>query len=124
MRAFIAPLALVASLALPLSAQSARFIKVDISSKSASHHMHHSEEGSKTKGKTSSEPMEVHVRMPIALAKSILQTAGESEIKINGETKKGIKTDELVKLLESSKPGDMLLELDTNEGDHIRIGLE
>lgn len=124
MRAFIAPLALAASLAFPLSAQSARFIKVDITSKSARHHMNHSEQGEKTKGKTSSDPVEVHVRMPIALAKSILQSAGESEIKINGENKKGFKTEELVKLLESSKPGEMLLELDTNDGDHIRIGLE
>lgn len=124
MRALFIPLAMAASLALPLSAQTARFIKVDITSKSARHHVHMEEDGAKSKGHSKSEPVEVHMRMPIALAKSLLQTAAESEIKINGETKKGLRTDDLVKLLETSKAGDMLLELDTNQGDHIRIGLE
>jgi hypothetical protein len=124
MRAHHALLAFAASLALPLAAQTARFIKVDVTSKSARHHMHMNEDGEKTKAKSKSEPLEVHIRMPIALAKSILQSAGDSEIKVNGESKKGLKTDELVKLLETSKPGEMLLELDTNDGDHVRIGLE
>jgi hypothetical protein len=112
MRALFLSCALAAALAAPLAAQAPRFIKVDVVSKSmkAKHH----EDG----------PTQVHIRMPIALAKSILQSAGESEIKVNGESKKGLKTDELVKLLETSKPGEMLLELDTNDGDHIRIGLE
>jgi hypothetical protein len=122
MRAHHALLAFAASLALPLSAQTARFIKVDITSKSGHHHMHMDGEKSKAKGK--SEAVEVHVRMPIALAKSVLQCAQDSDIKINGEAKKGLKTYELVKLLETSKVGDMLLEVDTNDGDHIRIVLE
>lgn len=120
MRAFMAPLVLCAGLVLPLSAQSARFIKVDITSKSARHHVHHGE----GKAKTKAEPVEVHVRMPIAFAKSLLQICAESEIKINGEAKKGMKVDELIKLLENAKSGDMLLEVDTNQGDHVRIVLE
>ncbi len=116
MRAPIALLALTAGLALPLSAQSqARFIKVDIVSKSGLHHHHQ---------KGESGPTEVHMRTPIALATSLLQCAQDSDIKINGETKKGIKTDELIKMLTSSKPGDMLLEVDTNDGDHIRVTVE
>ncbi len=116
MRAPIALLALTAGLALPLSAQAqsqARFIKVDIVSKSGHHHGH--------KG---NGPTEVHMRTPIALATSLLQCAQDSDIKINGETKQGLKTDELIKMLSSSKPGDMLLELDTNDGDHIRVTVE
>lgn len=111
MRALIAPLALAASLSLPLAAQSARFIKVDITSK---HHHHEGGNG----------PTEVHVRAPLALATSFLQCAEDSDIKINGESKKGIKADQLIKLLEGSKPGDMLLEVDTNDGDHIRVVVE
>ncbi|HJU84561.1 MAG TPA: hypothetical protein VJ600_10150 [Holophagaceae bacterium] len=114
MRAPLALLALAAGLALPLSAQaSARFIKVDIVSKSGRHH-HHKGDG----------PTEVHMRTPITLATSLLQCAEDSDIKINGETKKGIKADELIKMLTSSKPGDLLLELDTNDGDHIKVTVE
>lgn len=114
MRAPIAALALAASLAFPLAAQSTgRFIKVDIVSKSGRHH-----------GKNHEGPTEVHMRTPIALATSLLQCAEDSEIKINGENKKGIKADELIKMLQSSKPGDMLLEIDTNDGDHVKVTVE
>jgi hypothetical protein len=115
MRAVMIPLALVASLSLPLAAQSARFIKVDIISKSFNHH---------TKHKNVDGPTEVHVRMPISLAKGILDMAGEGEIKVNGETKKGMKPEQLQKLLSDAKPGDLLLEITTDKGDHIRVAVE
>ncbi|HJV90633.1 MAG TPA: hypothetical protein VJ623_10040 [Holophagaceae bacterium] len=122
MRAFLAPLALAASLTLPLAAQaqSARFIKVDIVSKDGMRHHH----GAKDAAKKSDGPTTVKMRLPVALATSALQCAQDSEIKVNGENKKGIKTDELVKMLQSAKPGDLLLEIDTNDGDHVRITIE
>jgi hypothetical protein len=116
MRAIMIPLALAASLTLPLAAQTARFIKVDIISKTMMqrHAKHRDVDG----------PTEVHMRMPISLAKAVLDMAGESEIKINGESKKGMKPDQLQKLLADSKPGDLLLEITTDKGDHIRVTIE
>ncbi len=115
MRAVMIPLALAASLSLPLPAQAARFLKVDIVSKSFQHHARH---------KGADGPSEVHVRMPISLANGILDMAGEGEIKINGETKKGMKPEQLQKLLSDAKPGDLLLEVTTDKGDHIRVAVE
>jgi hypothetical protein len=115
MRAIMLPLALMASLSLPLAAQSARFIKVDIISKSMSHHAKH---------KGVDGPTEVHMRLPVSLANAVLDMAGESEIKINGEAKKGLKPDQLQKLLVGAKPGDLLLEITTDKGDHIRVTIE
>jgi len=119
MRAIMIPLALAASLSLPLAAQSARFIKVDVVSKSFNHHGHHKGEAKGEEG-----PTEVHIRMPISLAKAALDMAGEGEIKVNGETKKGMKPDQLIKLLTDAKAGDMLLEVTTDKGDHVRITIE
>jgi len=115
MRAIMIPLALAASLSLPLAAQSARFLKVDIVSKSFQHH---------AKRQGVDGPNEVHIRMPISLANGILDMAGEGEIKINGETKKGMKPEQLQKLLAGAKPGDLLLEVTTDKGDHIRVTIE
>ncbi len=116
MRAPFTALALAAAMALPAAAQQARFIHVHIIGKSV--HGHH--------GKRAGQdgPTEVNMRMPIALAKSALEMAGDSEIKINGEAKKGIKPDAMIKLLESSKAGDLLLELTTDKGDVVKITLE
>jgi hypothetical protein len=50
--------------------------------------------------------------------------AGEGEIKINGESKKGLKPEQLQKLLSDAKPGDLLLEVTTDKGDHIRVTVE
>lgn len=115
MRAVMIPLALVASLSLPLAAQSARFIKVDIVSKSMHQHAKH---------KGVDGPTEVHIRMPISLAKGVLDMAGDGEIKVNGETKKGMKPEQLQKLLTDAKPGDLLLEITTDKGDHVRVTVE
>lgn len=116
MRRFLAPLVLAASLAAPLAAQAqARFIKVDIVTKRA--HGHQGKKGENT-------PTTVKMRLPVSLATSALQCAQDSEIKVNGEAKKGLKTDELVKMLQSAKPGDLLLEIDTNDGDHVKITIE
>ncbi len=123
MRAFLAPLALAVSLVMPLAAQQARFIKVDIVTKN-SFHGHRAHHDKAAKKSTSEGPTTVKMRLPVALATSALQCAQDSEIKVNGETKKGIKTDELVKMLQSAKPGDLLLEIDTNDGDHVRITIE
>lgn len=116
MRAVMIPLALAASLSFPLAAQNARFIKVDIISKTmAQHHTRH---------KDVDGPTEVHIRMPISLAKGVLDMAGESEIKVNGETRKGMKPEQLQKLLSDAQPGDLLLEVTTDKGDHIRVTVE
>ncbi|HET8715588.1 MAG TPA: hypothetical protein VFM16_07180 [Holophagaceae bacterium] len=113
MRALIAPLALAASLALPLSAQSAtRYVKVDIVSHDG--HGRHKGDG----------PTEVHMRAPLSLATSILECAQDSEIRINGKESKPMKADQLVKMLQESKPGDLLLEVNTSEGDHIKVTIE
>ena len=116
MRAVMIPLALVASLSLPLAAQNARFIKVDIVSKTMmQHHAKH---------KDVDGPTEVHIRMPISLAKGVLDMVGDGEIKVHGETRKGLKPEQLQKLLSDSKPGDLLLEVTTDKGDHIRVTVE
>lgn len=115
MRAVMLPLVLAAGLALPLSAQQARFLKVDIVAKSF-------HQGSPCK--TGKLPTEIHVRMPVSLASSILDMAGNSEIKVNGEARKGLKADQLQQLLRDAKPGDLLLEITTDQGDHIRVTVE
>jgi hypothetical protein len=115
MRAVMIPLALVASLSLPLAAQTARFIKVDVVSKSFNQHGKH---------KGGDGPTEVHVRMPVSLAKGVLDMVGEGEIKVNGESKPGMKPDQLQKLLSEAKPGDLLLEITTDKGDHVRVTIE
>ena len=123
MRALFLSCALAAALAAPLAAQAPRFIKVDVVSKSmkAKHH----EDG----------PTQVHVRMPLALAKGILESVSDKEISINGtvddagkakhihKTQK-LKLDQLIKLLESCKAGDMLLEVTTDKGDLVKITVE
>lgn len=117
MRALALPLSLALAFAIPAVAQQARFIKVDIVSKSGKMHRHAKE--ARKEG-----PTEVHMRMPISLAKSVLEMAGDSDIKINGESKKGLKPDALIKMLENSKPGDLLLELTTNDGDLVKVVIE
>jgi len=117
MRALVLPLSLALALAVPVAAQQAKFIKVDVISKSGK--MHHHGKEAKQDG-----PTEVHMRMPISLAKSVLEMAGDSEIKINGEAKKGLKPDALIKMLENAKPGDLLLEITTNDGDLVKVVLE
>jgi len=115
MRAALLPLALVATLSFPLAAQTAKFLKVDIVSKTMLQH---------AKQKGVDGPTEVHIRMPISLASGVLDMAGDGEIKVHGKTRKGLKPDQLQKLLADSKPGDMLLEITTDKGDHIRVTIE
>jgi hypothetical protein len=116
MRAVLIPLALAAGLSFPLTAQHARFIKVDIVSKSMMQHH--------TKHKDADGPTEVHIRMPISLAKGVLDMVGDGEFKVNGETKKGMKPEQLQKLLSDAKAGDLLLEVTTDKGDHVRVTVE
>ena len=116
MRAVMIPLALAASLSLPLSAQTARFIKVDIVSKTMMQRHN--------RNKDVDGPTEVHIRMPISLAKGVLDMVGDGEIKVNGETRKGMKPEQLQKLLSDAKSGDLLLEVTTDKGDHVRVTIE
>jgi hypothetical protein len=80
-------------------------------------------------------PTQVHVRMPISLARGILESVSDQEININGTVEEGgkskhlhktqkLKLDQLIKLLESSKAGDMLLEVTTDKGDLVKITVE
>jgi len=125
MRHFLAPLALAFVTVLPMAAQTqTRFIKVDVISKSMKHR-HHNGDG----------PSEVHIRLPLNLAKGILETISDQEISINGtvnseggakkihKTQK-LKLDQLVKLLESARAGDLLLEVTTDKGDHVKVAVE
>jgi hypothetical protein len=118
MRAIMIPLAMAASLSLPLAAQTARFIKVDVVSKTVLQQHQHG------KHRDVDGPTEVHIRMPITLAKGVLDMVGEGDIKVNGETRKGMKPDQLQKLLSEAKPGDLLLEVTTDKGDHVRVTIE
>lgn len=123
MRALALSCALAATLAAPLAAQAPRFIKVDIVSKSFK--AKHQEDG----------PTQVHMRMPLSLAKGILETVADHEVRIKGTVEEGgkqhrvhraqhLKLDQLVKLLESCKAGDMLLEVTTDKGDQVKIAVE
>lgn len=125
MRPILAPLALAFITVLPMAAQAqTRFIKVDVVSKSMNHR-HHGEDG----------PTQVHIRLPLNLAKGILETISDQEIDINGtvnaeggskkihKTQK-LKLDQLVKLLESAHAGDLLLEVTTDKGDHVKVAVE
>jgi hypothetical protein len=114
MRALMLSCALLATLAAPLAAQAPRFLKVDVVGKSGLGHHHGACEG----------PTEVHLRVPVALAKSVLQMAEDGEIRVNGRHRRGLKVDQLIRLLESSRPGDLLLELTTDKGDQVKIVLE
>jgi len=91
-----------------------RFITVDVVGKSIMH-CQKGEDG----------PTEVHVRMPITFARGLLDMAADSHhLKINGRNSKALKVDELVKLLEGSRPGDLLLELTTDKGDLVKISVQ
>ncbi len=124
MRHILAPLALAFVTVLPMAAQTqTRFIKVDVVGKSMNRH--HGGDG----------PSEVHIRLPLNLAKGILETISDQEIDINGsvnieggskkihKTQK-LKLDQLVKLLESAHAGDLLLEVTTDKGDHVKVAVE
>ncbi len=123
MRALALSCALAAALAAPLAAQAPRFIKVDVVSKSMK--MHHQEDG----------PTQVHIRMPLSLAKGVLESVSDKEISIHGTMDEGgkpkkvhrsekLKFDQIIKLLEGCKPGDMLLEVTTDKGDLVKITVE
>ena len=114
MRALVIPALLATSLTLA-AAEGPRFIKVDIVSKNlAKHARHHGEDG----------PTEVHMRLPVSLAKGVLDMAGDGEIKVNGKARKGVKPEQLQKLLAEARPGDLLLEITTDKGDHVRVTIE
>ena len=126
MRALALPLSIGLSLcALPAFSQAPRFIKVDVVEKSGRMMHHHKADG----------PSEVHVRVPLSLAKGVLESFADQEIHLNGNISEGgkskkvdrtqkFKVDQLVKLLESTKPGDLLLDVNTSDGDQVRITVE
>ncbi len=113
----LAPLCLTALLTLGsvgLVAQDGRFLKIEINS--ASH-----EKADKSCKK---RPENVQIRVPVRMAKSVLEIAQDSKIKINGESKKEIKLDALIKMLEGSKGGDLLLEITSSDGNHVKVTVE
>ncbi|BDU72195.1 hypothetical protein [Mesoterricola silvestris] len=112
MNRVFASLALSTLLAGTALAQAPKFILVDVVSKTPIGHM--KEDG----------PKEVHVRMPISLAKGVLEMANSSEVKVNGKTRRDFKVDQLMSLLETAKAGDLLLELTTDRGDLVKITLQ
>lgn len=112
MRALPAILALSTVLAAPAFAEAPRFIKVDITSKSV------------LQKKCPDGPTEIHIRVPVSMAKGVLDIAGDKQVKVNHKQMKDFKVDELIKLLEKAKPGDLLLEVTTDKGDEIRITVQ
>jgi len=112
MRALPAILALSTVLAAPALAEAPKFIKVDITSKTM------------LQKKCPDGPTEVHIRVPVSLAKGVLDIAGEKQVKVNHKQMRDFKVDELVKLLEKAKPGDLLLEITTDKGDLVKITVE
>jgi hypothetical protein len=114
MRALLSSCALILTLAAPLCAQApaARFLKVDITRKSSLGQGHEN------------APTEVHMRMPIALAKGLLDMANDGHVKINGKAHHDMKVEQLVKLVENAKPGDLLLEITTDKGDLVKVVIE
>jgi len=108
---------LAAALVLPAAAQSAKFINVEIISRSG-------RLPKMGKADESKLPETVQIRLPISLAKAFLKGLEENEIKVNGKDKPGIKVDQLIELLNSSKPGELLLEINTGDGDFVKITLE
>ena len=115
MRALLAICALTALTAAPAFAQSPqpRFLKVDITSKHALGCC-----------KTGDGPTEVHLRMPITLAKGILDMAADGHVKVHGKGHLDLKPEQLTQLLASAKPGDLLLEITTNTGDLVKVAVE
>ncbi len=120
MRALSLSFALILAAALPMAAQTARMFKVDVVAKSGMFQGHKMEKSEKKVD----GPTEMHMRMPLTLVKAFLQSMGETELKVNGKGKKGFKADEIIKLIETSKAGDLLLEITTDKGDHVKISLE
>ena len=116
MRALFAPIALTTLLAGTAYAQAPKFIKVDIVGKSVLHELHQKD--------NADGPTEVHIRMPISMAKGLLDMAGDGEVKVNHKTMKNVKVDQLVKLLETAKPGDILLEITTDKGDLVQVTVQ
>jgi len=109
---------LAAALVLPVSAQAAKFVKIEIALKSEALMKH----ANKTLGKD--RPENVLIRLPISLAKAFLENIEGDEIKVNGKNKPGLKPDQLMSLLDEFKSGDLLLEITTDKGDLIKITLE
>lgn len=115
MRAFVAPLVLAFTLAGSLSAQAPKFIKVDIVGKSVMA-KHLGENG----------PTEVHIRVPLNVAQGVLTMAAENgckDVKVNGKHR-DLKVDQVLKLLEGAKAGDLLLEITTDKGDLVKVAVE
>ena len=74
------------------------------------------------------EPETVLIRLPIVLAKKavakIVQKETKKEIILGGIDKSDFDIADLIDVMEGSKPGDILLEIQTGDGDLIKITLE
>jgi hypothetical protein len=100
-------------------APATRYIKIDVT-----------EGSTKTAHKHGHDHGDVHVRVPLNLAKGILESLGEQEFQIskgseaNNAKPQKIKVDQLMKLLENVHTGDMLLEVKTGDGTQVKITVE
>ena len=115
MRALLATCALIALTVAPAFAQSPqpRFLKVDITSKHAM-----------GCAKGGDGPTEVHLRMPISLAKGILDMAVDGHLKLHGKGHAALNPEQLTQLIAAAKPGDLLVEITTNTGDLVKVVVE
>ena len=115
MRALLATCALTAVLAAPAFAQSPqpRFLKVDITTKRAMGCC-----------KGGDGPTEVHLRMPLSLAKGMLDLAVDGHVKLHGKDHLNMNPEQLAALVAAAKPGDLLLEITTNTGDLVKVAVE
>jgi hypothetical protein len=117
MRRFLTTL-MAAAIIMPAAAQSPKFIKIEVVASSERAIKH----GKMALG--GELPDTVEIRLPLTFAKAMLESMEKKEIKINGKNKPGINTDVLVDMLAKSKPGDLLLEVKTSDGDLVTIKLE
>jgi len=115
---FLATCLLATAFVLPVAAQSAKFINIEIYLETKAL----KERNNKVFGKDT--PETVQIRLPISLAKAFLKTVEVDEIKVNGKNKPGLKVDQLKDMFDEFKAGDLLLEVTTSNGDLIRITLE
>jgi hypothetical protein len=64
------------------------------------------------------------MRVPISMAKGMLDLAVDNHLKLNGKGQPKVSADQLLKLVADARPGDLLLEITTNSGELVKIAVE
>ena len=115
MRALLTTCALALLLAGPCLAQAtpARFLKVDITSKNGVGCC-----------KAEQGATEVHMRVPLSLARGILGMAAQGDARVDAKGRPKVDVEQLLQLVATAKPGDVLVEITTNTGDLVKIVIE